>query len=149
MKHLLLLTLSTSLMAACTVPSTQDTEPKITQAQDGRCYSSIVTQPAIIETTTQQIPLDTGGYETRQVQNIIRPREEIKFQAICPTTLTPDFIASLQRALAARSLAPGPITGTLTPSTRDAVQRFQSQLGLGTAVLTHTAAVQLGLTTTR
>jgi hypothetical protein len=71
--------------------------------------------------------------------------EDRLFAVPCPDRLTPDLWASVQRALAARGLYSGPITGTPDAATGEAVRRFQAPLGLDSPVLSLDAARLLGL----
>jgi peptidoglycan hydrolase-like protein with peptidoglycan-binding domain len=67
---------------------------------------------------------------------------------VCPTDLRSEFVASVQRALAARGQYAGPVTGQMSAATREAIQRYQQQSGLGgptPGVLTVRAAQSLGL----
>lgn len=63
----------------------------------------------------------------------------------CDTNLTPDFQASLQRALQARGLYAGPITGQMDAGTEAAIRAFQAPLGLDSPILSLAAAERLGL----
>lgn len=71
--------------------------------------------------------------------------EERMFAVPCPAVLTPQLWASVQRALAARGLYAGPITGTPDAATAEAVRRFQAPLGLDSATLSLDGARHLGL----
>lgn len=113
--------------------------------------------PAVIETVTEQILLqpasvDVSGtvlypavYKTETRQKIVKERRELWFETPCPELLTPEFIASLQRALTARGFYIGPITGRLGPPTRWSIRRYQKEQGLDSATLSVAAARQLGL----
>ncbi|QOL83166.1 hypothetical protein F3W81_09745 [Pseudooceanicola spongiae] len=59
--------------------------------------------------------------------------------------MTPARIASLQRALAARGLYAGSISGQMNSATQDAVQAYQAPLGLDSRQLSLAAARQMGL----
>ena len=96
----------------------------------------------------------TGTGATRQCwarysMNGAQPRngqiEETAFRVPCPELMTTDFIATLQRALAARSYYDGPITGRADPATRRAVQAFQRAQGFDSPILTLETAQKLGL----
>ena len=125
-------------------------------APPGTCWSRDVT-PAMIETVTEQILLqpaelsDDGTvrapaiYKTETRQQILRERRELWFQTPCPETVDATFIASLQRALRARQVYWGPVSGQMDLLTRRAVRRYQAQQGLDSAVLSIAAARQLGL----
>lgn len=67
------------------------------------------------------------------------------FEALCPAALTPERIATLQRALAARGLHAGPVTGRMDAATADAVRAFQRRQGLDSATLSLAAARALGI----
>jgi hypothetical protein len=71
--------------------------------------------------------------------------EETAFRVPCPEIMTSDFIATLQRALAARGLYDGPITGRADQATRNAVQGFQKSNGFNSPILTLDTAQKLGL----
>ncbi|MEM8729203.1 MAG: peptidoglycan-binding domain-containing protein [Pseudomonadota bacterium] len=125
-------------------------------APAGTCWDRIVT-PARISTTTEQVldrpaVRDASGtvlapavfrIETRQ--EIIEERQETWFETPCPDILTEDFVASVQRALGARGLYVGPITGELNLDTRRAIGQYQGDRGLASQTLALTTAQELGL----
>jgi peptidoglycan hydrolase-like protein with peptidoglycan-binding domain len=59
--------------------------------------------------------------------------------------MTPEFLASLQRALQARGIFRGAVTGAMDAPTQKAVRAYQQSLGLDLPVLTLAAAQSLGL----
>lgn len=67
------------------------------------------------------------------------------FPALCPEAMTPEFVATLQRALAARGLYQGGITGQLDPRTHAAIGAWQGARGLPNETLSVRGAQQLGL----
>ncbi len=67
------------------------------------------------------------------------------FETLCPAEVTPSRISALQRALAARSLYIGPVTGELDTATRAALRTYQARRGLDSGTLSRTAARQMGL----
>ncbi|KPQ17834.1 MAG: putative peptidoglycan binding domain [Rhodobacteraceae bacterium HLUCCO18] len=67
------------------------------------------------------------------------------FEIPCDAETDPALISALQRALAARGLLDGPVTGTLDTQTRVAIARYQTPLRLRSEVLSLTAAQELGL----
>ncbi|WP_096786263.1 peptidoglycan-binding protein [Rhodobacter sp. CZR27] len=67
------------------------------------------------------------------------------FRAPCPEALTPEVLASLQRALEVRELYDEEITGEMDPATRQAVRRLQEPLGLDSEQLSLAAARYLGI----
>jgi len=125
-------------------------------AAPGSCWGKHTT-PAIIETVTHQVMLQpaqitTEGrviqpaiYKTETQQRIVRERKDTWFQTPCPDVQTPDFIASVQRALRVRGHYRGPITGEMDPRTRAAVRKYQKPQGLDSGILSTAAARKLGL----
>ncbi|WP_368946979.1 peptidoglycan-binding domain-containing protein [Pseudophaeobacter sp. A-200-2] len=113
--------------------------------------------PAIIETVTVQVlaepeQRDADGrivqpavFRTETRQDIVRPRTESWLQITCPVDMTPDFIASLQRALAVRGHYKGSVTGKLDRPTRQAILRYQQRHGLESHILSLDSARRLGL----
>jgi peptidoglycan hydrolase-like protein with peptidoglycan-binding domain len=95
---------------------------------------------------------DTAGqlvspaqYGTTRTQTIAKPRSVTKIDAVCPEDLTPEFIASLQRAFQARSLFSSAITGSFDAPTRRAIVNFQSVRGVESTTVTKATAQELGL----
>lgn len=139
-------------------------EPQVTRAYEeappgakpGTCWGKHTT-PALIETVTEQIMLQpaeirTDGtveqpaiYKTETQQRIIRERRDTWFETPCPETQPPDFTASVQRALAARGLYHGRITGEMDSHTRAAIRKYQKPQGLDSGILSTAAARKLGL----
>jgi hypothetical protein len=78
-------------------------------------------------------------------EEVLRPAEDRLFAVPCPEQMASDFSASLQRALAARGLYVGAITGTVDAATAEAIRLFQAPQGLDSGVLSLQAAQQLGL----
>lgn len=118
-------------------------------AAPGTCWGAIV-EPAVIETVTEQFPVaasaDTpAGFRTETHQRIVRERTEHWFRTLCPQAATADLIASLQRALAARGLYAGPISGVQDGATQAAIHTYQAGLGLDSGLLSLDAARRLGL----
>lgn len=125
-------------------------------AEPGTCWGRDVT-PAMVETATdhtmiQPPEIDASGivrvpaiYRTEQVQRIVREREEIWFRAPCNDELSAENIENLQRALQARGLYDGPISGQLNMATRRAVRAFQQPQGLDSGLLSLRAGRQLGI----
>lgn len=129
------------------------TEPK---PREGECWASDTT-PAVIETVTEQVMvapaelapdgsvLTPAAFHTETRQSIVRERAQVWFRTPCPADQTVEFVATLQRALKARGYYLAPVTGTLDPSTREAVRRFQEPLGLDSPELSLEAARRLGI----
>nr|WP_254658828.1 peptidoglycan-binding domain-containing protein [Ruegeria sp. TM1040] len=153
-----LLWVAAALLAGCMTPAPFERvgRPAPPGAPPGTCWEPVII-PARIETITEQVmvsPAEAGtdgnagkpavfATETRQV--ITRPREETYFQTPCPEELTPEYISSLQRALAARGLYVGDITGRLDVDTRAAVRAYQQSLDIQSDTLSLQAARSLGL----
>jgi hypothetical protein len=128
-------------------------------APTGTCWGKIVS-PALIETVTEQVlvepaVLGTDGavarpaiFRTETRQRIVTEREVTWFETPCPDAMTPDILASLQRALAVRGLYTGPINGQADAATSAAVQRYQAETGLDSPVLSLASARSLGLIAT-
>lgn len=154
-------------IAACAVPSgpgggpvpqvaRAGTAAAPPDAPPGTCWARQVS-PAVIETVTHQrlveparpasgaTPARPAVYRTETVQQIVEERRESWFETPCAEVMTPEFLASLQRALAARALYRGPVTGAMDARTRAALRRFQEPLGIRSDILSLQAARQLGL----
>lgn len=116
--------------------------------------------PAELETVTRQIEVAPARYDasgqqisparfrTETAQVILRERQELIFETPCPEALTPTLISTLQRALEARGLYRGPITGEMDVPTRRAVRRYQTSNGLPSGLLSIQSARGLGLLAT-
>ena len=76
---------------------------------------------------------------------VVEERRELWFETPCRSEMTPEFVASLQRALKVRGHYQGPISGEMTARTRRAIRSFQKPQGLDSAILSKAAARQLGL----
>jgi len=158
--------MATGLLAACetTLSVPELTEPDLVQslaeappgAAPGTCWGKDVT-PAVIETVTDQVLLQPARlradgtvekpaiYRTETRQAIVEERNVTWFETPCADVRTPDFIASLQRALKARNLYRGPINGRMDARTRAAIRRYQKPEGLDSGILSLAAARRLGL----
>ncbi|WP_319826389.1 peptidoglycan-binding domain-containing protein [Thalassovita sp.] len=154
-------------VAACTtalpVPDLTG-EPQVTRSYEqappgaapGTCWGRHTT-PAIVETVTEQIMLQPAQirsdgtveqpaiYKTETQQRIVRERRDTWFETPCADALTPDFVASVQRALAARGLYHGKPSGQMDSRTRAAIRKYQKPEGLDSGILSTAAARKLGL----
>lgn len=154
-------------VAACTTPMPLpdlSREPQVTRtyeqappgAAPGTCWGKHTT-PAVIETVTQQIMMQPAQvtsdgqviqpaiYKTETQQRIVQERKDTWFQSPCPEIQTPEFLASVQRALAARGYYHGPITAQMDSRTRAAIRKYQKPQGLDSGILSSAAARKLGL----
>ncbi|WP_261193605.1 peptidoglycan-binding domain-containing protein [Pseudoruegeria sp. SHC-113] len=145
---------------AVTAANTAALIPTQTDAPDtadtGTCWAQD-TQPALIQTTTEQVQIapakyDEAGtltapavYGTQTRQDILRERAEVWFRTPCAAELDLRFLATVQRALTVRGYYKGPITGTLDSQTRAAIKAYQTPRGLESATLSLEAARQLGV----
>ena len=141
--------------AACMSPDPQ-TPSGIDQSEDGSCHGSAQI-PAIYEQVIGEIEviqaeiapdgtvLRPPVYRRAPVPRLVRPRTQMRFETPCPDQVTPDFIASLQRALRARDYYSGAITGTMTPQTTTAIRHYQSERGLESGQVSLQTARALGL----
>lgn len=98
--------------------------------------------PAVTETVL--LPVGANG-ETVPREREVQPAQDRLFAVVCPEQATPDFIASLQRALTARGHYAGPITGEWGAVTAEAVRGYQASQGLNSNILSLEAAQRLGL----
>jgi len=125
-------------------------------APSGTCWAKIPT-PAVIETVTEQIlvtpaRMNADGtlaslpvYREESRQQIVTPRTDRWFEIPCPPDFTVEFVSTLQRALSARGLYSGPITGNMDAATRRAVLAVQTAAGLPSDVLSIETARELGI----
>ena len=139
-----------------TVARAATPELATTREADGTCRAREVI-PAIYEHVMGEVQVvqaeiaEDGTvirppiYRKAPVPRIVRPRGEMSFEAPCPEQQTPDFVASLQRALAARGHFAGNVTGVMDAPTAAALRRYQSERGLDSAQLSLETARALGL----
>lgn len=81
--------------------------------------------------------------ETRE--RVIAPGETFWFETPCPGAMDAARISSLQRALAARDLHDGAVTGVIDPATEEAIRAYQAARGLDSATLSLAATRRLGI----
>ena len=89
--------------------------------------------------------MSPAQYETTRTQTITKTRSVTKIDAVCPEDMTPEFIASLQRAFQARGLFSSTITGSMDTATRRAFLNFQTVRGIESATVMKATAQELGL----
>ncbi len=123
---------------------------------NGDCWATEVT-PAVYETVMGQIQvvqaeiapdgtvLRAPIYRNAPVPKVVKPREELRFRAPCPSMMTPEFIGTLQRALRARGYFRSFTTSVYDAATRRGVLRYQSERGLQSGQLSLDTARELGL----
>lgn len=155
------------IVAACadngTVTSSSNVDPISLAtappgAAAGTCWGKTVS-PAVVETVNRKVQLQPAQvssdgriqsppiYKTETSQLVVQPRRETWYEIICEADITPDFIASVQRALEARGFYTGQITGEMDARTRAAIGRYQASEGLDSKTLSIAAARKLGLIT--
>lgn len=127
-------------------------------AAPGTCWGKTV-EPAVIETVNEDVLVQpaqissTGTVQAPPIyrkevrQRIVVPRQEHWFQTPCDADMTPEFVATIQRALSVRGLYGGPINGVMDAHTRAAVRKYQTPEGLDSGILSVAAARKLGLWT--
>lgn len=109
-------------------------------------------------------------YETIAVQELVSPASERRIvipqrtrtvtsrtetapgrlewrQVLCETDMTPDMVVSIQQALESEGFNPGPIDGIAGRTTLDAMERFQSENGLGRGGITYESLKKLDVKT--
>lgn len=154
------------ILGACQMSTTSGESTDILRISDAKnappgadpnaCYGRHIT-PAIIETVTNHVlvqPPQINGdgsvsypavYRTETRQEIVRPRKELWFETLCEEAVTPDFVATLQRALEARGYYRGAAHGVLDRATKKAIRSYQKADGLDSDILSLAAARKLGL----
>ena len=116
---------------------------KITPAEISTLLETRLFQPKKRNTAGQLV--SPAQYETTRTQTITKTRSVTKIDAVCPEDMTPEFIASLQRAFQARGLFSSTITGSIDTSTRRAILNFQTVRGVASATVMNATAQELGL----
>ncbi len=152
------------LGAGCDAPVAGRAEPDRVQtlaetspeAVPGTCWGKRVT-PAVVETVSDQVLVPPsqaqvdgagatpGNYRMETQQAIVQERNVTWFETPCPADRIPDFVSSLQRALAARNLYRGSVSGEMDARTRAAIREFQKTDGLDSDILSIASARKLGL----
>jgi len=125
-------------------------------APAGTCWDKVST-PAVVETVTEKVlvtPAQTNPdgsiatlpvYRKENRQHIVTPRVDNWFETPCPPAFTVELVSTLQRALLARGLYSGSVTGNMDDATRSAVLAIQSKNGLHSEVLSMATARELGI----
>ncbi|SLN50457.1 Putative peptidoglycan binding domain protein [Roseivivax jejudonensis] len=155
--------LTLAVLGACsasdrgtTPPADAETSQRTETGADGRCYA-VEPIPAIYEQVPGQVQVvqaeiaEDGTvirppiYRNASVPRIVRPRGEIRFAVPCRERVTPELVASVQRALKVRGLYAGPVTGEIDAGTEAAIRAYQSDRGLDSGRLSLETARALGL----
>lgn len=123
---------------------------------EGACWAETTT-PAVFETVTEQVVatperrasdgrlIAPATFRTETRQALVAERQDFWFQRPCDDVLTPDLIATLQRALKARGAYMAPVTGVLDAETQRAIRVWQRPRGIDSEVLALVTAQTLGL----
>lgn len=102
-----------------------------------------IVTPEVRDATGKLVRPATWGPVTRL--RMVKDPTEVWFRVPCPSVETPDFWASMQRALKARGDYLQTPTGSYDAATALAVRRYQARHGLDSPVLSLAAAQDLGL----
>ena len=126
---------------------------------EGTCWAHDLI-PAVYETTTVQSLVtaeqkDATGrvtapatYKSISKLRVLQERRDIWFTSPCPQEVTPQFLATLQRALKARGYYTQDLSAVMDAATTEALRRYQADHGLDSPLLSSAAARQLGVSTT-
>lgn len=149
--------------AACSRPAPQVAEPaalislgEIDTDTAGRCFAQqdAPTEVQIVTTLieVQAAVKDRNGVVTSPAifRNVARPQtvavgEGARFETVCPQVYTPQFVATLQRALIVRRAYDGAVTGLMDSPTSLALQQFQRGMGVDSPLLAIAVARDLGI----
>lgn len=163
MTHFTAPLIALALLAACTAsqPASRAAAPvgapPLAQPDtDGKCWARETT-PAVYdqimgEVQVVQAEIAEDGtvlrppiYRKAPVARVVTPRGELKFEAPCGYQMTPDFVASTQRALSARGYFADKVTGEIDAPTTAAIRKFQTERGLNSGQMSLETARSLGL----
>ncbi|MBU2960379.1 peptidoglycan-binding protein [Citreicella sp. C3M06] len=154
-----------SCLVACTGAMPDDNPwpdidaPRPERLADGTCQAREVT-PAVYEHVMGEVQVvqaeiaEDGTvlrppiYRRAPVPRVVTPREELIFASPCPEDFTTDFVSTLQRALAARGVFHGPVSGMLDAPTTAAIRTWQTERGLPSGQLSLETARFLGIIAT-
>ncbi|MGR3795447.1 peptidoglycan-binding domain-containing protein [Vannielia sp. SX4] len=125
-------------------------------ATPGSCWGKETTPPetrTVIEPVlVQPAQLSASGevisppiYRRAPQEYVVKPAVQRWFETPCPAEMTPEYISSVQRALAARGFYQGGPSGEMDARTRRAIRKYQSPQGLDSETLSLAAARTLGL----
>lgn len=140
-------------LSAALVARDSDTPPA---KPAGACWAETAT-PAVFETVTEQVlamperraPDGTlifaATLRTETHQTLEDERQSFWFQRPCDDVLTPDLIATLQRAPKARGAHMAAVTGILDAETKRAIRAWQRPRGIDSDVPALSTARALGL----
>ncbi|MHA6346288.1 peptidoglycan-binding domain-containing protein [Roseivivax sp. CAU 1761] len=150
--------LAAAALAGCAAPAAPPSGavPEAVADETGRCWATDLV-PAIYEQVPGQVQVVQAEiapdgsvirppiYRNAPVPRVVRPRGTLRFEAPCPAARTPDFDASVQRALKVRGYYAGPVNGMVDAATSAAIRRYQRARGLDSGKLSLETARALGL----
>jgi len=143
----------TKLISPSQITATDKTPPA---NMPGVCWGNIpgpqITQIVsdIIVATPAQIGPNGEELSPAIYREVTRPQTFNEgdgrwFTRTCDADMTPEFVMTLQRALTVRGLYRGEVNGVMDQRTLRAVRAYQTPQGLDSAILSQSAARQLGL----
>ncbi len=123
---------------------------------DGRCLTRMdpTTETQIVTELVEVQPAvkdENGVVITPAIfRNVTGPKtvpvaEGAQFETVCPQVYTPEFVATLQRALIVRRAYDGEVTGLMDAPTSLALQQFQRGSGINSPLLSMRVARELGI----
>jgi len=139
------------------LPATLLDTANIDVGPDGRCFTSRIITPAVTQMVMEPVEvipaqIDAGGmvtappvFRNQEVERVVTPAEQSRFETLCPPAFTPEFTSSLQRALIARDAYAGPVTGLYDQATGEAVRLYQNASGPNSQIIAMSTARDLGL----
>lgn len=123
-----------ALLAGCVAPEPGRVSRMMHEEPEGACWASPAPPGDIAGAVARALAEPAAGFAADE-----------PFETPCPDVLTADLIASLQRALAARGLYGGEISGEMDAGTEAAVRLYQAPFGVDSGTLSVAAARRLGL----
>ncbi len=150
-------------LVACAPPLeiARDTMPVISLGEietqpDGRCFARMA-GPTRTDIVTELVEVqpevkDRNGVVTQPAifRNVTGPKTVVtgqgaRFETVCPQVYTPDFVATLQRALIVRRAYDGEVTGLMDEATSLALQQFQRGMDVDSPLLAMRVGRDLGI----
>lgn len=102
-------------------------------------WTTVATPARTVQVKTKAV------YRTETATTLVKAGGLAWERVFCGGQLDPDFMAKVQRALAARGFDPGPADGQPRPETYAALRKFQAANNLGQGQLTIASARALGV----
>lgn len=133
------------------------TEVEIIRNPTGQCFARDISPASVVVVPQEElVQPEIRGADGRVIQpaiyrrfdapQIAAKRDAVLFEAVCVERLTPEFTASVQRALEARNFYNGTITARMDTATRLAVLRYQRRrFSQDSDVLSVDTAREIGL----